>query len=142
MEKPQFVYSVYIASTPEKVWEAITQGDFTEQYWRGSRIHSDWQVGSPVKLTTGNAVVWTGEVLECEPPRRLVYTFLGPWLQQDHPSRVRFEIEHGESLVKLTVIHDQLTETALKNLTGWPLILCSLKSFLESGRGLSFKNYF
>ncbi len=74
MGKPKFVYVTYINTTPEKLWSALTSGEFTEQYWFGSRIQSEWKVGSPLKIATGVAGKdWLGEVLQCEPPGLLSY---------------------------------------------------------------------
>ena len=74
--KPKFVYVTYIATTPEKLWEALTKADFTEKYWFGSRIQSEWKVGSPFTIHTGVADKdWQGKVLQCDPPRLLSYTF-------------------------------------------------------------------
>ncbi len=77
MGKPEFVYVTYIATTPEKLWAALTRGEFTKRYWYGRRIESNWTVGSPVKFFDGDSDVLTdsGVVLACNPPRRLVYTF-------------------------------------------------------------------
>ena len=74
--KPKFVYVTYIATTPEKLWEALTKADFTEKYWFGSRIKSEWKVGSPFRIQTGVADKdWHGKVLHYDPPRLLSYTF-------------------------------------------------------------------
>ena len=76
MDKPKFVYVSYIATTPEKLWQALTSGEFTRQYWGGRRIQSDWQVGSVVKhLGEDGGIDWEGKVLVSEPPRLLSYTF-------------------------------------------------------------------
>src|SRR5256885_208612 len=97
MDKPEFVYVTYIASTPERVWEGLTSGAFTQQYWGGLRIESDWQVGSAVcHLTKDGRIGVEGEVLEADPPRVLAYTFhmlAGAEKRAEQPSRLRFEIE-------------------------------------------------
>jgi uncharacterized protein YndB with AHSA1/START domain len=141
MDKPKFVYVTYIATTPEKLWEALTSGDFTEKYWFGSRIDSDWKVGSPFKIHTGVADKdWQGQVLECDSPRLLSYKFrvLG---SSEHFSRVVFQLEPHGPVVKLTLTHDELDEKDDKFYTGisrgWPAVLSNLKSLLEGGQPLA-----
>jgi len=139
MSKPSFVYVIYIASTPEKVFEALTDGTMSEHYWDGSRIISDWKVGSPfaLKLKRHDKHI-TGTVLEVDPPRRLAYTFHPhhDGLEDEGPSRVTFDIERQVDQVKLTIVHDGF-EPGSKVIEaisrGWPLVLSSLKSYLETG---------
>ncbi len=77
MSKPEFVYVTYIETTAEKLWQALTDGDFTERYWFGVRLRSDWKVGSSFEMVRGDGSVSdAGKVVECDPPRRLAYTFL------------------------------------------------------------------
>ena len=136
--KPTFVYVVYIASTAEKVFAALTDPAMSAQYWSGNRIVSDWTVGAPFALKNAcdnNVVI--GKVLEVDPPRRLVYTFHShhDGLEREGPSRVTFDIEP----VRLTVAHDEFpigSEVFGHISRGWPHVLSSLKSFLESGRGM------
>jgi uncharacterized protein YndB with AHSA1/START domain len=140
-EKPKFVYVIYIASTPEKVFDALTDGPMSERYWSGNRLESDWKVGSPFRLRLKNqAGDVTGKVLEVDRPRRLSYTFVGKGdLAAEGPSRVVFDIEAHKDQVKLTVTHDGF-ESGSKTFEaisqGWPHVLSSLKSYLESGAGL------
>lgn len=143
MSKPQFVYVSYIATTPEKLWAALTRGEFTKQYWYGRRIESDWKPGSAVTFydRDTNVVTDGGRVVECDPPRRLVYTFRPEFSDEAQAlgySRVAFTLEARESLVKLTLVHDELPdqETADAFREGWAPILSSLKTFLETGRPL------
>ncbi len=146
-EKPSFVYVTYIAATPDKVWQALTDGTLTWQYWYGRRIESDWKVGSTVTfwydIDDGEAVSDRGIVLESNPPRRLSYTWhveFADELRDEHPSRVTFEIEPSGKEVKLTLTHDEF-EPGSKILdgvrSGWPAILASLKTMLETGKPLS-----
>ena len=137
MDKPKFVYVTYIATTPQKLWEALTSGDFTEKYWFGSRIDSDWKVGSPFKIHTGVADKdWQGQVLQSDPPHLLSYNFrvLGV---AEHFSRVVFQLEQHGPVVKLTLTHDELDEKDdqfFKGISGgWPAVLSNLKSLLEGG---------
>ena len=131
--KPDFVYVTYIESTPERVWHALTDADLTASYWGHSNV-SDWQVGSPWehRRTDGSGVAdVAGEVLESEPPHRLVITFGGP-------SVVTFRIEAYHDIVRLTVLHENLaTEADLQAVSaGWPAVLANLKSLLETGHVL------
>lgn len=140
MDKPQFVYVTYIATTPEKLWEALTGEEFTQKYWGGRRIQSNWRVGSPVKPVKDDGDSdWEGEVLESDPPHRLSYTFQSPGATEAHPSRVLFELEPNGSTVKLTLTHDNLDTRGYMALSrGWSAILSSLKSLLETGEPLVF----
>ena len=99
MSKPEFVYAIYIASTPEKIFKALTDGKMTEQYWDGNRVVSDWKVGSPfaLQLKRDDKDV-VGKVLEFDPPRRLAYTFhpRHGGLEAEQPSRVTFELERQQ----------------------------------------------
>jgi|SRR5688572_25630340 uncharacterized protein YndB with AHSA1/START domain len=145
MDKPDFVYVTYIAATPEQVWDALTNGDFTRRYWGGLRIQSDWNVGSPVTHVTQNGEVGLeGEILESDPPRVLAYTFhmlVGAEKRAEQPSRVRFDIEPVGAMVKLTLTHDRFgpdSATLEDTRHGWPAIMCSLKSLVETGVPLPF----
>jgi uncharacterized protein YndB with AHSA1/START domain len=150
MNEPKFVYVTYIATTPEKLWQALTDGDFTERYWFGTRIASDWNLGARVTFTRGDLVSDYGVVLECDPPRRLSYTWRVEFSEEfrnERPSRVTFEIEpmpgRGGGTtheVKLTVTHDDFDvgSKVFRAISGgWPLVLASLKSFLETGGALA-----
>jgi uncharacterized protein YndB with AHSA1/START domain len=141
MDKPKFVYVTYIATTPEKLWAALTRGELTKQYWYDRRIESDWGVGSPVSFYDGDSRVITdsGVVLESDPPRRLIYTFRNEFnaeARKQGYSRVSFTIKPHEGMVKLTLVHDELPDeqTAIGYREGWAPILSSLKTFLESGK--------
>jgi len=143
MKKPEFVYVTYIATTPERLWEALTRGEFTRKYWYDRRIESDWRIGSPVRFYDGanNDLTDSGVVLESDPPRRLAYTFqneFDPQARQAGASRVTFTLEPFEGMVKLTLVHDELPseQMAVEFREGWAPILSSLKTFLESGQPL------
>jgi uncharacterized protein YndB with AHSA1/START domain len=145
MNKPASVYVTYIASTPDAVWRALTDGEFTRRYWGGYRIQSDWAVGSPVKLLGVNGEAgWEGEVLVADPPRRLSYSFhmlISAAHSAERPSRVSFEIEPLGSLVRLTLVHHEFVSPGATFETsryGWPAIVSSLKSLLETGSPLPF----
>jgi uncharacterized protein YndB with AHSA1/START domain len=142
MSKPEFVYVIYIASTPEKIFEALTDEKMSEQYWVGNRVVSDWKIGAPfaLKLKRDDKEV-TGKVLEFDPPRRLAYSFHAAHvgMENEPPSRVTFELEPQRDQVKLTVVHDNFEpgSKAFESVSrGWPLVLSSLKSYLETGKVL------
>jgi uncharacterized protein YndB with AHSA1/START domain len=143
MNGPKFVYVTYIATTPEKLWNALTQGKFTEQYWFGTVIETTWAPGSALKFKRGNDLIVSGKVVESKPYTRLSYTWVHEkdnQFRDEKPSQVSFEIEQMGENVKLTVLHDDF-ESGSKVFglisTGWPMVLASLKSLLETGRALS-----
>jgi uncharacterized protein YndB with AHSA1/START domain len=140
MSKPSFVYVIYIASSAEKVFAALTDADMSERYWTGNRVESDWKVGSTFALRLKRqAKNITGEVLEVDPPRRLAYTFHPhhDGLESEKPSRVTFTLEQQKDQVKLTMIHDTFepgSKVFERIGQGWPLILSGLKSLMETGQ--------
>jgi uncharacterized protein YndB with AHSA1/START domain len=141
MSKPEFVYTIYIASTPEKIFEALTDARMSERYWHGASVISDWKIGSPfvLRLARHDKEV-TGEVLEYDPPRRLSYSFRAhDGSDGGKPSRVTFELERQRDQVRLTMVHDRFEPGSVvleKISMGWPLILSSLKSYIECGKVL------
>ena len=149
MKKPDYVYVTYIATTPEKVWQAFVDPDVMRQYWMGptsecSRVNiSDWKPGSrwEHRRTDDTQVVdIVGKVVESKPPRRLVFTWARPKDAEDDSkhSRVSIDIEpHGDGLVRLTVTHDDLERDPqmLEGISGGrPKVLSNLKTLLETGR--------
>lgn len=138
-----FVYVTFIASTPEKVFEAITRPEITRRYWGHDNV-SDWTPGSRWEHVRDNeekTVNIVGKVVESSPPSRLVVTWAGASEEADPEaySRVTFDIEPYEDMVRLTVSHDDLivgSGMASGVSKGWPIVLSSLKSLLETGRGL------
>lgn len=143
----RFVYVTYIRTTPEKLWRALIEPEFTRQYWAGTYQVSDWKVGSPWKIMIPDGrVADTGEVKIFDPPRKLAVT----WKKEFHAEATRemvkeghslctYELEPAGSVVKLTVTH----EMAMPNSTlieavshGWPHLLASLKSLLETGESI------
>ena len=142
MSKPEFVYTTYIETTAEKLWHALTDGDFTERYWFGHRVASDWQVGSSYKFATPDHS-FEGTVLISDPPRQLAYTWdiCSPDANPERPSRVTFDLEPRGKVVKLTVTHDNLDEGGkiFRDISGgWPMVIASLKSLMETGHELIF----
>lgn len=143
MTEPAFIYVTYIASTPETVWDALIKADVTRQYWRHENV-SDWKPGSEwrhVRDDAARTVDVIGEVVECAPPRRLVLTWADPANAADKAkhSQAVFDIEPFEGMTRLTVTHDNFAEGSdTRRLigNGWPRVLSSLKSYLETGRAL------
>ena len=138
-----FVYVTYIRTTPEKLWDALTKPEFTKQYWCETWQESDWKPGSSWKIMTPDGrVADNGEIIEIEPQRRLVVTWrheLKPEMREEGFSRLTYELEQVGTSVKLTVIHEiDLPDSKLIKAVsgGWPMILSSLKSLLETGESL------
>jgi uncharacterized protein YndB with AHSA1/START domain len=140
MEK---VFEIYIRTTPERLWEAITDGDIRGKFQFGNRITSDWTPGSRFEMTNPGSpeILGDGENLEVDPPRRLVQTMRALWgddVKSEGTSRVTWEIEPVGDSCRLTVIHDQLREGANSQIYGgWPMILSGLKTWLETGEVLT-----
>jgi uncharacterized protein YndB with AHSA1/START domain len=143
MNKAKFVYVTYILATPEKIWDALLDTKFTRQYWGHDNV-SDWKPGSKWEHRRNDekhTVDLVGEVVESAPPRRLVLTWAEPVdaANKSKHTRVTFDIEPIEDMVRLTVTHDELEpgssmEHGIKE--GWPRVLSSLKSLLETGHPL------
>lgn len=139
-----FVYETYVRGTPEHLWEAITDGAKTARYYYGSAVRSTWKVGDEVVYLTpdGSGHFTEGKVLDLEAKRRLVMEsrFLwDPKFEKDRPHRETWAIDDMGGVCKLTVTFDRLepdSGTALDTQQGVPLIVSSLKSFIETGEGL------
>jgi len=140
MEK---VFEIYIRTTPDRLWEAITDPEIRAKYNFGVAVRSDWTPGSRLEMTSprAGAPLGEGEVLEAEPPRRLVHTMTATWgedVRAEGQSRVSWEIEPVGDSCRLTVVHDQLRDGANEQLYGgWPMILSGLKTWLETGELLT-----
>ena len=140
MEK---VFEIYIRTTPERLWEAITDPTIRARYHFGAGVESDWTPGSSYALVHPGAPrpLVDGENLVVEPPRRLVQSFNARWgehAEREATSRVTWEIEAVADSCRLTVVHDQLSDSAPEDLYGgWPMVLSGLKTWLETGRSLT-----
>jgi uncharacterized protein YndB with AHSA1/START domain len=155
MDTQEFIYATFIRTTPEKLWEALTNGDFSEKYWFGFRIEFELKAGGKMRILPPKGMEevgdHAGEVLVCEPNRKLVYT----WNPKDKPevakkrkspSRVTYEITPMGQMTKLRLIHENLlAEDIEKDPTtfrginnGWPAVLSSLKSLLETGQAMDY----
>jgi uncharacterized protein YndB with AHSA1/START domain len=145
--KPTTVYAIYIASTPEKVWEALTSAEFSRQYFFGNSVEVDLKVGGAYILRTPDGAPHiSGEVIECILHRKLTVTFNVNWpalIEKLGPTLVTYDIEPAGDAVKLTMAeaHDRpLSEDILSGgRQGWPAILSGLKSVLETGKPLAIK---
>ena len=140
-DRSDFVYVTFIRTTPAKLWEALTDQPFIRQYWFNTTIECGWKKGSPWMMASSDGPLTdTGEILEIDPPRRMVIRWLHEWkpeLKAEGPSRCTIELEPVENAVKLTITHeiDRLESKLITAVSGgWPLILSNLKSLLETGK--------
>ena len=145
MSKPEFVYMTVIAAPPERVWQGLTTAEFTQQYWHGTRVRSDFTPGASIEfLNADDSVGVAGEILTADPPSELSYTwrFLrNPDAAADPASRVTFRLESIRAGTRLTVVHDRLEEnstTASMVTFGWPHVIAGLKTLLETGEAVDF----
>jgi uncharacterized protein YndB with AHSA1/START domain len=143
MADSRFVYVTYIRTTPEKLWRALIEPEFTRRYWVETWQESDWKPGSSWQIMIPDGrVADSGEILEIEPERRLVLKWRNEFVPEMHAdgySRMTYELEQQGDMVKLTLIHEiDKPESKLINgvSNGWPMILASLKSLLETGESL------
>jgi uncharacterized protein YndB with AHSA1/START domain len=143
MAKSTFVYVTFIATTPEKLWSALTEPEFTRQYWFGMHQESDWKAGSSWRLVFADGrVADAGEVIEADPPRRLVLKWRNefrPEIAAEGYSRCTMELEPVAGAVKLTITHtvDRDASKLIEAVSGgWPQILSNLKSLLETGKAI------
>jgi uncharacterized protein YndB with AHSA1/START domain len=142
-DKTSFVYVTYIRSTPEKVFEAITKPEIARRYWGHENV-SDWKPGSAwqhVRANEQRTVELVGKVVEVAPPTRLVITWANASQAADpaSTSRVSFDVAPYKDMVRLTITHDELeagSGMAKGIQQGWPIVLSSLKSLLETGQGI------
>jgi uncharacterized protein YndB with AHSA1/START domain len=153
-----FVYATYIRTTPEKLWEALTNGDFSVKYWMGFRVQIEQKAGGSMRILPPNGKEGiekygdhAGKVLAWEPPKRLVYEFVcckdAPEVaaKREGPSRVTYELTPTGAMVRLRLIHENLLPEDLGTdpnsfrgiNNGWPAILSSLKSLLETGEAIT-----
>ena len=138
--RSQFVYVTFIRTTPSKLWDALTDPQFIPQYWFNTTVECGWQKGSPWTMRRPDgSLTDTGEILEIDPPRRMVILWQNEWnpeLKAEGKSRCTIELEPVDGAVKLTITHaierpESQFITAVSG--GWPRILSNLKSLLETG---------
>lgn len=144
MPDSKFVYVTYIRTTPEKLWQALIDPEFTRQYWCETHQESEWKPGASWRIMIPDGRVGdSGEIVEIDPPKRLVVTWQNqfvPEMREEGYSRLTYELEPIGESVKLTLIHEMdRPESKLIDAvsTGWPHILASLKSLLETGEALA-----
>ena len=145
--RPAIVYTIYIASTPEKVWEALTSAEFSRRYFSGFAIEAELRVGGAFAARAPDGAVHiSGEVFECDPAKRLTITWNVNWpdlVEKLGPTLVTYEIEQAGDAVKLTMLqsHDRPIDDDILSggRAGWPAILSSLKSLLETGAPLAIR---
>jgi uncharacterized protein YndB with AHSA1/START domain len=145
--KPTTVYTIYIAATPERVWEALTTAELSRQYFFGNAVEIDLRVGGAfIARAPDGSLHIGGEVFECDPPRRLTVTFNVNWpalVEKLGPTLVTYEIEPAGDAVRLTMteLHDRIIDDDILSggRAGWPAMLSSLKSLLETGKPLDVK---
>jgi uncharacterized protein YndB with AHSA1/START domain len=145
--KPSLVYTIYIASTPERVWQALTSAEFSRQYFFGNSVDIDLKVGGAfIVRTLDGSLHISGEVIACEPPKKLTVTFNVNWpalIEKLGQTLVTYEIEQAGDAVRLTLTEAHERELGDDILSGgrqgWPAILSSLKSVLETGKPLVVK---
>ena len=144
LEKPmEKIFEIYIRTAPERLWEAITDPGIRSKYNFGVLVTSDWTPGARMEMSHPRApgLLNEGEILEADPPRRLVHTTVALWSEEvksEGPSRVSWDIEPVGDSCQLTVTHDQLSEDAPSQIYGgWPMILSGLKTWLETGELLT-----
>lgn len=145
MSKPEFVYMTVIAAAQERVWQGLTTAEFTQQYWHGTRVRSEFTPGAKIEfLNPDDSVGVAGEILVADRPSELSYTWCflrNPGAVEEPASRVTFRLEAVSAGTRLTVVHDRLEEspaTASMVTFGWPHVMAGLKTLLETGRAVDF----
>jgi uncharacterized protein YndB with AHSA1/START domain len=145
--KPAIVYTIYIAATPEQVWQALTTAEFSKKYFSGFAIETELKVGGAfIARAPDGSVHIGGEVIECDPPKKLTVTWNVNWpglVEKLGPTLVTYQIEQAGAAVRLTMAqsHDRPIDDDILSggRAGWPAILSSLKSLLETGDALTIK---
>jgi DNA-binding transcriptional ArsR family regulator/uncharacterized protein YndB with AHSA1/START domain len=138
-DRPDFVFSTYIRTTPDKLWEALTNPEMTRQYYYGGRVQPDLRVGGRFYyLDPKGEMNLDGEVVEIDPPRKLITTFKATWSPPEgQVTRVMYEIEPMGAVCKFTVTHFDYEKSMAGVEEGWPIIIAGLKTFLETGQPLN-----
>lgn len=142
MSKPEFVYTTYIDTTPDKLWHALTDREFAQRYWMDCVLTSDWKVGSRMTMERDGELKNECVILESDPSNKLSYSWhsvFDPDMKKELPSQVTYLIEPQGGIVKFTVIHEGFatgSNTLPSVAFGWPIVLASLKSILETGQPL------
>lgn len=137
-DKPDFVLQTYIRTTQQALWDALTKGEVTQHYYYGARLDTNLQKGGSFRyLAPDGNVILDGEIVEIDPIRRLVSTFIPSWTDKAQPTQVTFELEPVGEAVKLTITHHEYLKTADAGvIDGWPVVVAGLKTLLETGKPL------
>ena len=154
MKSETFVYATFIRTTPEKLWDALTNADFSEKYWMGFRVEVEQKVGGHIRILPGKGMEGRsdhgGDVLACEKYKKLTYTWMKSTQEKDAKraglSRVTYELTPMGDRVRLRLIHENLMDQDIVTdpnsfggvNNGWPMVISSLKSLLETGEAISF----
>ncbi len=140
MSRSSYVYVTYIRTTPERLWSALTDGEFMKQYWFGNHCESEWKAGAAWRMLAADGTLLdAGEIVEADPPRRLVIRWRNQWkpeLAAEGDSRCVMELERDGSAVKLSITHTIEREPSkfIEAVSGgWPKVISNLKSLLETG---------
>jgi uncharacterized protein YndB with AHSA1/START domain/predicted transcriptional regulator len=137
--RPSFVLETYIRTTPERLWDALTNGEITQLYYFGTRLETDLKPGGPFRYMRGDGVpLLDGEVLEVTPLRRIVSTFVPGWAEPPTTTLVTFDIEPMGELCKFTITHLDVDKAPAGVTSGWAQIASSLKSLLETGQAIAY----
>lgn len=138
-DKPDFVFSTYIRTTPDKLWDALTNPDMTQQFYYGGRVQAELRPGGNFSyLTPAGDINLHGEVIEIDPPKKLVTTFKATWAEAGgETTRVMYEIEPMGEVCKFTMTHFDYEKSRAGVEEGWPIIVAGLKTLLETGKPLN-----
>jgi len=138
-DKPDFVFSTYIRTTPDKLWDALTNPEMTRQFYYGGRVQAELRPGGNFSyLTPKGDINLHGEVLEVDPPKKLVTTFRATWAEAGgETTRVMYEIEPMGEVCKFTMTHFDYEKSKAGVEEGWPIIVAGLKTLLETGKPLN-----
>jgi DNA-binding transcriptional ArsR family regulator/uncharacterized protein YndB with AHSA1/START domain len=136
-DKPDFVLQTYIRTTQQALWDALTRGEITQQYYYGGRLETNLKKKGPFRyFGPDGGVLLDGEILEIDPISRLVSTFIPSWVENSQPTRVTFELEPVGEAVKFTITHHDYEKANAGIVDGWPVVVAGLKTLLETGKPL------
>jgi uncharacterized protein YndB with AHSA1/START domain/DNA-binding transcriptional ArsR family regulator len=136
-DRPDFVLQTYIRTTQQKLWDALTKGEITQQYYYGGKLDTNLKKGGPFRYfgPDGN-VLLDGEIVEIDPISRIVSTFIPGWAENSQPTRVTFELEPVGEAIKFTITHHEYEKANAGIDDGWPVVVAGLKTLLETGKPL------
>ena len=136
-DRPDFVLQTYIRTTQQALWDALTRGEITQQYYYGGRLETDLKQKGPFRYyAPDGSVLLDGEILEIESISRLVSTFIPSWTENSQPTRVTFELEPVGEAIKFTITHHDYAKANAGIEDGWPVVVAGLKTLFETGKPL------